>query len=341
MGYPPEAFEYPLDPPGYVVHAPFSWTLFLGACLAFGALLSPVALGLVRAFRQPALGRHASWPPWTPVAVVALAVAWWLSWTDWGPVQFLRPYSFTPLWVAFIACISAMTIRRGHPPLWQQPRAFDVIVISAVFWWIFEYLNRFTENWVYTGAPLEGPLSYILQGTLPFAVVLPGVASVQAWLATSRRLDRAFIGFGRPFHISPSARPVYGGLLIAVSCASLAALSVWPNLLFCMLWLAPLGIFLGLPIARGRSHALSAVGRGDWRAIVTWGLAGVICGFFWELWNMYSLARWTYFIPYVGEPKIFEMPLLGYLGYIPFGLQCAMIADLVGYPTGPRPTQRQ
>ena len=41
---------------------------------------------------------------------------------------------------------------------------------------------------------------------------------------------------------------------------------------------------------------------------------------FWEMWNFYSLPKWTYVIPYVGFWKVFEMPLLGYLGYPFFGI---------------------
>jgi hypothetical protein len=38
------------------------------------------------------------------------------------------------------------------------------------------------------------------------------------------------------------------------------------------------------------------------------------------MWNVLSLPKWTYTIPYVGFWHIFEMPLLGYLGYPFFGI---------------------
>jgi len=43
-------------------------------------------------------------------------------------------------------------------------------------------------------------------------------------------------------------------------------------------------------------------------------------GFWWEMWNYYSLPKWAYTIPYVDFWRIFEMPVLGYLGYPFFGL---------------------
>jgi hypothetical protein len=60
-------------------------------------------------------------------------------------------------------------------------------------------------------------------------------------------------------------------------------------------------------------------------------LAGLASGFFWEFWNYGSNAFvpnrnphfWIYDIPYLNVIHVFsEMPLLGYIGYLPFGVQC-------------------
>jgi hypothetical protein len=44
-------------------------------------------------------------------------------------------------------------------------------------------------------------------------------------------------------------------------------------------------------------------------------------GFFWEMWNFFSWPKWVYRIPYADVFHLFEMPLGGYLGYIPFSLE--------------------
>ena len=67
---------------------------------------------------------------------------------------------------------------------------------------------------------------------------------------------------------------------------------------------------------------------GDWRPVVSAAMAALICGFFWEMWNYYSLAKWIYSVPYVHRFEIFEMPILGYMGYLPFGLLCMAIVEL-------------
>jgi len=50
-------------------------------------------------------------------------------------------------------------------------------------------------------------------------------------------------------------------------------------------------------------------------------LAGVICGFLWEFWNYWAATKWLYTLPFLNEPKIFEMPLFGFLGFLPFAIE--------------------
>jgi len=58
-------------------------------------------------------------------------------------------------------------------------------------------------------------------------------------------------------------------------------------------------------------------------------LAALVCGLFWEMWNYGSLAHWEYSVPLVHRFEIFHMPLLGYSGYLPFGLECLAIGKLL------------
>jgi hypothetical protein len=63
-----------------------------------------------------------------------------------------------------------------------------------VFWWSFEYLNRFVGNWRYLDPPGFGAGEYFLFATLPFATVLPAVLSTRELLLSCRRFDGAFRG---------------------------------------------------------------------------------------------------------------------------------------------------
>jgi hypothetical protein len=79
----------------------------------------------------------------------------------------------------------------------------------------------------------------------------------------------------------------------------------------------------------------NALGKGDWRVAVSSAWAALICGWFWEMWNFFSLSKWQYHIPLVHHFEIFEMPILGYGGYLPFGITCAFVAGMLqGTPNG-------
>jgi hypothetical protein len=51
--------------------------------------------------------------------------------------------------------------------------------------------------------------------------------------------------------------------------------------------------------------------------------------FFWEMWNFFSYPKWIYHVPWVSYLYIFEMPLLGYGGYLPFALELYAMYHLV------------
>jgi hypothetical protein len=80
---------------------------------------------------------------------------------------------------------------------------------------------------------------------------------------------------------------------------------------------------------RGEAHLFQAVGEGNWQHLWLSALAALVCGFFWEMWNYFSFAHWTYAVPFVQRFHLFEMPLLGYAGYLPFGAMCVVVALLV------------
>ena len=67
---------------------------------------------------------------------------------------------------------------------------------------------------------------------------------------------------------------------------------------------------------------------GDWRPVVALALGALTCGFFWELWNFGSYPKWIYRVPIFGFWHVFEMPLLGYLGYVPFSWELFALVHL-------------
>ena len=197
--------------------------------------------------------------------------------------------------------------------------------ISSVFWWFFEYLNRFVQNWYYIG-PEFSASEYFWYATLPFSTVLPAVLSMRDWMLSTHWLRKRFVSF-KTIRIShPRALAV---LTLATSALGLAGIGVWPNIFFPLLWVSPVLIIISLQTLMGENHIFCELTTGNWTGVVSAALAAVICGVFWEMWNYFSLAKWEYSIPFVHRYQIFEMPLLGYAGYLPFGLECAVIGSIL------------
>jgi hypothetical protein len=255
------------------------------------------------------------------------AGSWIMAWNRFAWFAPFQAYTFTPLWLSFILFANALEYRRTGKCLMTHRTRFFLLLfpMSGVFWWYFEFLNQFVENWYYE-VPRYNSLEYFLSGTLPFSTVLPAVLSVREWFISRQRLQLAFTDF---LAIRPSYPKATAWVVLAGSGAVLTGIGVYPDFLFAFLWVSPLLIILSFKTLAGEKHILEGITRGDWRFGMASALAGLVCGVFWELWNFYSLARWEYAIPFVQRFELFEMPLLGYAGYLPFGLECAAVGSLL------------
>jgi hypothetical protein len=123
-------------------------------------------------------------------------------------------------------------------------------------------------------------------------------------------------------------RTKWGWGLLGAAAAGLLGLGLWPDYLFSLVWVAPLLLIVGIQVIRGEPTIFDKAVRGHGWNVWAMAVAALICGFFWELWNFYSLAHWEYTVPFVQRFELFHMPLLGYAGYLPFGLECLAVADL-------------
>jgi len=272
-------------------------------------------------------------PWWGWMAGFWVLSAWILAWTRFSWFATWQPHTFPLLWFGYIVLLNAWTYHRaGQCVLLDHPRLHgQLFVFSAGFWWTFEYLNQFVKNWHYVNVPEAPVQEYALYTSLAFSTVLPAVLSTYEWLAT-------FLGLSKPFanwHPFPWIESSFTGwLCLVLGCVGLSMIGLWPTVLFPLLWICPLAITLGAGLLVKRKGVWSQIAQGDWRPIILSALAALLCGFWWELWNAYSLVHWEYTIPYVHALTIFEMPVLGYAGYLPFGVLCVEITAVgLGYRT--------
>jgi hypothetical protein len=243
--------------------------------------------------------------------VAGLAVCgfgWTVSLTGTEP---FRGYWFDLVWSGFILAADAVVWARAGRSLLHGGgwRVVGMFALSAPFWWMFEIANWRLENWRYVGEHLfTGPARMPLK-TLSFLFVLPA-------LAESRDLLRSFVRFPHPPAISlPAWAPT---ALIVAGLACVPLLYLFPDQTFPLVWLAPLAVLDAVAELRGRPSIIALVRQGRAGPVLLMATAGLGTGILWEMWNFGALPFWQYRIPYVGHWPVFEMPVLGYLGYPPF-----------------------
>ena len=233
---------------------------------------------------------------------------------------------FTPIvWTGYVLFIDAVAARfTGRSYLTtDRVEGLLVAVASIACWWLFELYNapRFWRGgvdaeglwWRYHG--LEPNLFLRRVGyDWSFATIFPAMFLTAAVLrATIFRRARV-----RPWRLAPRAL----GLAVAVGAISaavpLVVVSTW---LVPLVWIGWILMLEPLNFRRGRPSWLADLAGGDASRLLGLLGSGAICGLLWELWNYWAATRWTYAVPYLGDIKIFEMPVLGYLGFPPFVLE--------------------
>ena len=142
------------------------------------------------------------------------------------------------------------------------------------------------------------------------------VSVIDTWLK-KHRLDWQFISHTRNVGICASLNEVLR-LARGKYASMVAADDVW------------------LPDKTARQvEMMEQLPEGDWRTVISLSVGALVCSFFWEMWNYYSFPKWIYHIPGLGFLRIFEMPILGYGGYIPFALELYALKNFL-WPNGPR-----
>ncbi|RMG60267.1 MAG: hypothetical protein D6713_03460 [Deltaproteobacteria bacterium] len=288
-------------------------------------LLLVFILTYIRGYEGRARERN-RFPRWGWGGVLFLLGAWVLAWTRFDWFAPLQRHTFTPLWLGYICVATALSEKlHGTSPAREDPLFFiSLFPASSLFWWIFEFLNRFVGNWEYRGLGTITAGEYVALASVSFSTVLPAVE-------TTSFLFRGYLGEERVRNsgvvkeaVLPSRRWMTYILLFS-GAVTLFLIPVFPQFLYPFLWISPVLIVGPLTSIAGLSPD-----EGD-PVIASYGLAALVCGFFWETWNWKSLAHWVYHVPLVPSLKLFEMPLPGYFGYLPFGVECFLFIVLVKY----------
>src|SRR6266568_1861208 len=234
---------------------------------------------------------------------------------------------FTPIvWTGYILFVDALVFKLKARSLLMTDRLEFVIIalVSIAGWWLFEFYNapRFwksnLELWWHYHDLEPNPYLRRVGYDWAFATIFPAMFETAAlWRASvfSRRSERVSIS------IQPSRLTL--ALMFAGGAVGALVPLIFPSVWYApVVWLAFIFLLDPLNARRGGPSITGDLARGDWRRLWSLLASGLVCGLLWEFWNYWSLSKWTYTVPYFGNVKIFEMPVLGYLGFPPFAVEC-------------------
>jgi hypothetical protein len=266
----------------------------------------------MKASRFPAYG-------WVGLAIILSAEA-----LLFAGVEIIAVF-FTPLvWSGYILCVDGVVFKKtGESYLALRRKEFlAMLPVSVVLWLIFEGYNLLMKNWHYVGLP-ENLWIRTFGYVWSFATIWPAILETQELLLACGVFRKVKI---RPLNFSSGILTtliIFGAIELIIPIlfpSPLWGILVWTGFVFL---LDPLNYRRGLPSLIGEFRV------GKLQLFCSLMLSGLICGLLWEFWNFWAAAKWIYSVPILGHIKLFEMPVVGYFGFMAFGLEVFVMWQLV------------
>ena len=251
-----------------------------------------------------------------------IVVFWILNWTLPGA---RTHWGFFPLWLGYCLTMDGLVVWRTGTSLLTRNwhRYLGLFLVSAPAWWIFELLNLRTQNWIYIGAEIFSPLEYAFWTTLSFSTVIPAVFGSAEFFASFDLVKR----LSRGPRVGTDKRTTL--FFFVLGWLMLVLILIFPNKFFGFIWMSLYFILEPINIWLGNRSLADWTESGDWRPVISLWLGVLLTALFWEMWNYYSYPKWIYHVPWGNWLHVFEMPLLGYGGYLPFALELYALYHLV------------
>src|SRR3989344_5409801 len=233
---------------------------------------------------------------------------------------------FPIIWFGYIFLIDAIIYKlKGHSLIMSRKEQFlKSLILSMSIWWLFEIINVKTGNWSYIG---ELPASWTMRklyGTISFSTVLPAMMETFELIKTFKLFNKVKL----LNHHKITHKFLHNMTFLGIIMISLTIL--WPKYFFPLVWLAFFFILDPINYLHLQPSIIGYWKNGNLKTPLILIVAGTVLGVLWEFWNYYAVTKWYYEIPFVNFFKIFEMPLLGYLGYGPFALELYAMYHFIG-----------
>ena len=241
--------------------------------------------------------------------IVGLAIGGMGLWALLADVEGWNAVWYVPAWYGYLLVLDAVIFRlQGESFLSHRRRELAAMMFwSAPFWFLFEAYNLVVKNWYYVFV-VHTTWVQAVTSWLAFATVLPAcfvhaelIKSLGWWhnaIARPVRVQGPILGFFMGF----------GGLCIVLPL-------LLPRQAYWMVWGAMLGVPEALNYRLGSPSLLRDWERGDFRRTLRLLTGGLGAGFAWEGLNYWARCKWIYTVPGLEDWKLFEMPLLGFVGF--------------------------
>lgn len=185
-----------------------------------------------------------------------------------------------------------------------------LLVWSVPFWCIFEAYNLVLDNWTYVFLPRSEVVQALYAG-LAFATVLPACFFHAAWFEAAGWLEVS----GPRLRDRPTRMWGVEGFVGGFGALCIVLPLWWPQVCFWMVWGALLGVPAVLTYRLGAPSLLRDLEEGRNARLVRLFVGGSVSGGLWEGLNYWARTKWVYTVPGFEEWKLFEMPLLGFVGF--------------------------
>ncbi len=229
--------------------------------------------------------------------------------------SFMKVWFYCFAWWSFILFMDGLNFRKNKTsPLAENPWLFHSTAFFSVFiWLIFDLFNLRLENWSYHNLPPnlgERWLGYFIA----FGSVVPAIKEISFYFESVLKGKKAAL-----FQIKVSTLMLKIFFLLGLSFVFLPIF--WPNLFFPLVWLCFIFLLEPLNYWLKNETLLADLEQRDWSRVWSWVLAGLVAGILWELFNFWAGTHWEYNLPYLNFGRVFQMPVLGYTGFMPFALE--------------------
>ncbi len=255
--------------------------------------------------------------------IIGISLAVFSLATILGPGMQTDPfynYYYLFAWWPFILAGEAALYFRGRSLLFAQPARFLLLLpLSVCIWLVFECFNFRLQNWHYLNVPPSLPLRWTVY-SFSFATILPALGMVKAFLE-ELGADKNIPEKKVDLRDKNEMLQISGAFFLFLSLAT-------PSYFFPLVWVGFIFLIDPFLYRRGQPCFILNLAIGRWREFFLWMYSGLICGFLWEMWNYQAGSKWIYTIPFIGDIKLFEMPLPGFLGFPFFALECTLLAML-------------